>query len=194
MNYCPKCGSTLVYEEEYRKCKQGHIWEIRPSCFGWNFREVKTATCQNCGELHLACHLRDVFGRQLCPTCFQVEKSNWRMDSKESYALLEITPIVAGNGKYFSYRSSIEIKPYPNPFMFGGEYGFGSAKSEEELEQVIASFNRKVDELREYGMTEVAIKRHPEKFEERQLSLEQVAIERTQPKTAKLKAKQIKLF
>jgi hypothetical protein len=82
------------------------------------------------------------------------------MDAEQSFALLEITPLVSMSRSYYSCRTSITIRPYPNPATFGGMYGTSWASTEEELEAIIAGFNSQADRFRENGMTRVEVKRN----------------------------------
>ena len=92
------------------------------------------------------------------------ERVNFKLDTEKSYALLVITPIHAvsddGETDYIYVDETIEIKPYPNPYGFGGMWGHGGHKPEEE-KKVIAEFHRWVDPWIERGLTRVEIKHEP---------------------------------
>jgi len=84
------------------------------------------------------------------------------MDKEKSYARLEITPVKTANGLIYDLNTSINIVPYPNPFMFGGMWGSSYAKTKEELQEGINSFEKTANELRQNGMEKVEIVTHDE--------------------------------
>ena len=92
------------------------------------------------------------------------ERVNFKLDIEKSYALLVITPIHAvsddGETDYIDVDETIEIKPYPNPYGFGGMWGHGNHKPEEE-KKVISDFHRWVDPWVERGLTRMEIKHEP---------------------------------
>ncbi|MDD5476457.1 MAG: hypothetical protein PHU03_08110 [Syntrophales bacterium] len=98
------------------------------------------------------------------PTAEEEEKANFKLDDEKSFALLVITPIHAvsddGETDYIHVDETIEIKPYPNPYGFGGMWGHGSHKPDEE-KKVISDFHHWVDPWIERGLTRVEIKHEP---------------------------------
>lgn len=89
------------------------------------------------------------------------EDAGWMLDKKRSRARLEITPERCDGKVLFRYDIAIEIKPYPNPFMFGGEWTHGAKETEAEVEQVIADFHKRAARWEKYGI-ETEVVRHPE--------------------------------
>jgi hypothetical protein len=104
------------------------------------------------------------------------------MDSEKSFARLDITPVRTTEGVVYRLEESIEIKPYPNPFMYGGKWGGGCARNEEELEQAKVRFQKETDQLRQNGMEKVEVITHDETVHVEQPTLE-VKLE---PKTVKV--------
>ena len=98
------------------------------------------------------------------PTPEEEERANFKLNTENSYALIVITPIHAvsddGETDYIYVEETIEIKPYPNPYGFGGMWGHGGYKPDE-VEKVIADFRRMVDPWVERGLTRVEIKHEP---------------------------------
>ncbi len=99
------------------------------------------------------------------PSAEEEEKANFKLDTEKSFALLVITPIHAvsddGETDYINIDETIEIKPYPNPYHYGGMWGHGWHKPEEEKE-AIADFHHWVDPWIERGLTRVEIKHAPQ--------------------------------
>ena len=75
---------------------------------------------------------------------------------------MEITPVRSADGLVYHLSYAIKIKPYPNPFSYGGMCGGGAVKTQEELDQAIAKFNDQADALRSNGMEKVEIVTHEE--------------------------------
>ncbi len=102
------------------------------------------------------------------PTPEEEDRANFKLDTENSYALIVITPIHAvsddGETDYIYVDETIEIKPYPNPYGFGGMWGNGGHKPEEE-KKVISEFHRWVDPWIERGLTRVEIKHEPGRTE-----------------------------
>jgi hypothetical protein len=98
------------------------------------------------------------------PTAEEERKANFKLDTEKSFALLVITPIHAvsddGETDYIAIDETIEIEPYPNPYGFGGMWGHGWYKPEEE-KKVIADFHHWVDPWVERGLTRMEIKHEP---------------------------------
>jgi hypothetical protein len=85
----------------------------------------------------------------------------WQLDKKNSIARLEIKPERRGDEVLFRYNSTIQIKPYPNPFSYGGEWSNGAVETEAEVDQVIADFHKRAARWEKYGI-KVEVVRHPE--------------------------------
>jgi len=191
--FCPDCGNMLKpsnWQEENPKCQtlvcdRSHLWDIWTSSGReLRFERVKTANC----ALHPFTltmperKLRKANDQWLCPECFQQQSKAWRMDSEKSFARLDITPVRTTEGVVYRLEESIEIKPYPNPFMYGGKWGGGCARNEEELEQAKVRFQKETDQLRQNGMEKVEVITHDETVHVEQPTLE-VKLE---PKTVKV--------
>jgi len=187
MAYCPCCGGGLTLVKcrsetvVFKTCPQNHLWEIWRSSMGFQFYSVAVVKC-GCGDTLPLRDAREVEGRRLCPKCFEETRKVWRMDKEKSYARLEITPIETSEGLYYDLHTSIEIKPYPNPFMFGGMWGGGAAKSEQELEQAIKGFEQTVSKLKENGMEKVEIVRHDKRVRTQQMGLSAAVVEHSKVK------------
>ena len=185
IEYCPLCGGGLMVAKwqcasrvTTKICPQNHLFDIGEN----HITPVSLSKCE-CGEVMPTRDMRDIDKRKVCPKCFEVVKKAWRMDKDKSYARLVITPIKTADRHYYQLQTSVEIRPYPNPFMYGGMYGGNSAK-DEELEQAITSFNETVAELKENGLERVEIVRHDELIRVEQARLEAKATtpEPSQPK------------
>lgn len=83
----------------------------------------------------------------------------WELDKKNSIARLEIIPERRGDEVLFRYQSAIEIKPYPNPFSYGGEWSSGAVETEAEVEQVIADFRKRVTAWEKRGIKVEVVRR-----------------------------------
>ena len=182
IEYCPLCGgkfSMAKWQHNNSRCQTlicplNHLWDLREHSYikdGLEFTPVSLSKCE-CSEVMPTRDMRDIDKRKVCPKCFEVAQKAWRMDKEKSYARLEILPIKTGNMRYYQLNNSIEISPYPNPFMYGAMYGGNSAKDEQELEQAIKSFNETVAKLKENGLERVEIVRHDELIRIEQLGLE----------------------
>ena len=173
--HCPLCGLVLDRAKwdnanakvRTKNCANGHILDI----LDLDFRVVSMSTCK-CGESMPTRDMREVDKQRLCPKCYQIARAAWRMDKDKSYARLEITPIKTTEKHYYQIHTSIKIEPYPNPFMYGGMWGSGSAKDEQELEQAIKHFEETVAGLKENGMERVEVVRHNELMRVEQFGLE----------------------
>ena len=162
-NFCPTCAKPLnrldwsLPQERvsYLSCG-AHYFQLSHGAYDCALKQLTLKTCTVCGGL--IPYLKDYHG--LCQGCHQKQCREWRMDAEQSFALLEITPLVSMSRSYYSCRTSITIRPYPNPATFGGMYGTSYAETEEELEAIIADFNRQADSFRENGMIKVDIKRN----------------------------------
>jgi hypothetical protein len=162
-NFCPTCAqplNRLDWSEPqgrvvYLSCG-AHYFELVDRGYDCALKQLKLKTCTDCGSL--IPYLKDRHG--LCQECLERQRQAWRMDSEQSFALLEITPFVSASGSHFRCQTSITIRPYPNPATFGGMYGTSYPETEEELEAIIADFNSQADGFRENGMVKVEIKRN----------------------------------
>jgi len=92
----------------------------------------------------------------------ELEKESWRLDPEKSFARLTITPVKEGDNTYYDIDEVIEIRPYPNPFGFGGMYGMGVTKSKAEVERRIKYFKGWTKEWEERGLNKVEIIRRPQ--------------------------------
>lgn len=184
IEYCPYCGGRLTTAKWQdpssnivtKICPQNHLWDIwKPSYREeFAFQVVSLSKCE-CGEVMPSRDMREIDKRKVCPKCFEVAKRAWQMDKEKSYARLEITPVQTSNGLIYSLNTAIKIEPYPNPFMYGGIWGGGSAKTKEELKQAINNFEKTTNELRQNGMERVDIITHDEIVRTEQPKLETVS-------------------
>jgi len=92
----------------------------------------------------------------------ELEKESWRLDPEKSFARLTITPVKEGDNTYYDIDEVIEIRPYPNPFGFGGMYGMGVVRSEAEVEGRIKWFKGYLKEWQKRGFTKIEIIRQPQ--------------------------------
>lgn len=162
-NFCPTCAqplNKLDWNEPqervvYLSCGAHYfeLWRRDQDC---GMRQLTLKVCTVCGGL--IPYLKDRQG--VCPGCHEKQRREWRMDAEESFALLEITPLVSQSRSYYSCHTTITIRPYPNPTTFGGMYGTWYPKTEKELEAMIADFNIQTDGFRKNGMVKVEIKRN----------------------------------
>lgn len=189
--YCPQCGLRLEKSTkwkpenesanyEYRICQGKHLWEITKGIIGGiTFRTMKFVVCE-CGE-DIPDHFTHQFDkRKLCSDCYKKASEAWRMDSEESFARMDITPVQTPEGMYYQVHSSIEIKPYPNPIGYGGSWGSGSAKDAEELSADIEQFIKLTDSLKKQGMAKIEVITHD------------LETRTTQPKLIQPEAKKVK--
>lgn len=86
----------------------------------------------------------------------------WEMDKEKSFARLTISPIKEGDKSYYLFEQELWIKPYPNPFSYGGFWGQGTAKTTEELNRIVSYFKEEVAEWQGRGLTKIEIIHHPE--------------------------------
>lgn len=184
--YCPYCGQLLTISKwgdsrAYDTCVNGHVFSRASDlCFS----VIHISTCE-CGEKMPANQLREVDKRQLCPKCFEVARREWQMDKDKSYARFEITPVDGPDGSYYSLSTSIEIKPYPNPFMFGGMYGGGRAKDDQELAELIKAFENMASEYQTSGLEKIEIVRRDRTTIKRQIKMIDVKPEKPKETPAK---------
>jgi hypothetical protein len=86
----------------------------------------------------------------------------WELDKEQSYARLTITPVREGDKRYYQWQEEIQIRPYPNPFGFGGMWGTGPAHSEDEVQRLITGFRHYLREWQGRGLEKVEVVRKPE--------------------------------
>jgi hypothetical protein len=139
------CGNRLL------TCPKGHVWEARWSNM-WahqlEFDVIDMVHCPDCRQLCPKRLMKNAVQEppkkrekgKICPDCFEVIKKAWRPDLKQSYARLVITPIRRGDKVIFQHELAVKIEPYPNPYMAGGCWGWGTEESETEIEKLIADF------------------------------------------------------
>jgi len=99
------------------------------------------------------------------PTAEEEEVANWKLDTEASFAQLVITPIIAISDEdtryYVQIEETLEIRPYPNPYGFGGMWGHGWHDSEKEAEMV-QQFNDYLEKWKALGLHKIDIIRNRE--------------------------------
>jgi len=204
LEYCPNCGNQLTMAKWQPRnsnivtkiCPQNHLWDIWKQSYkaGFEIQQVSLSKCE-CGEVMPSRDMKEIDKRKVCPKCFEIAKKAWQMDKEKSYARLEITPVQRANGLIYNLQESIKIEPYPNPFMYGGMWGSSCAKTKEELQQAINSFEATANELRQNGMERVEIITNNEVVLTEQPKLVEAEIARTeQPKVETKPARQFSLL
>ncbi len=102
------------------------------------------------------------------PSEEEEQKANWKMDTENSFARLVITPLhtVSDDGEtdLIDVDEAIEIKPFAAPWGFGGMWGHGRYKREEE-KKVLAEFHRLADPWVERGLERFEILRESRQTE-----------------------------
>jgi hypothetical protein len=193
--HCPECGLRLgkaeweTFNMDYRICPGRHLWDISTGLIsGVNFTRVPIMTCW-CGEDTPERYMKQIDKRRMCQKCFDQEAEAWRMDGQQSFARLEVTPTVTLQGTYYKLETKIQIRPYPNPRMYGGLCGFGSAKGEDDLAKAIGVFEEEAAELRKIGMVDVQVIRH-----DQQVITSQPKMVETKPERPKSETKQLSLI
>lgn len=88
----------------------------------------------------------------------------WEPDRTKTFAKITITPVKRGDESYFGIEETVEVRPYPNPFMFGGMYGHNSVRTEAEVEKQIEWLQRFLKSYESSGLkgVELEIVRNPE--------------------------------
>lgn len=86
----------------------------------------------------------------------------WEMDTEASHAYFHIIPVVEGEDRYFTYNVELEIRPYPNPFGFGGMWGSGGHYDTAGIREKVKEFRGYIQRWRDKGMYKVEFKRLPE--------------------------------
>ena len=90
-----------------------------------------------------------------------LEQCQTEVNKEQSYARLTITPIKSGDREYYRFDEEVHIRPYPNAYGYGGQWGVGRIESEEELEKLIASFKHYLREWQERGLENIEIIHKP---------------------------------
>jgi len=86
----------------------------------------------------------------------------WELDKEDSFATLTIVPIKEGDDRYWEVMERIQIRPYPNPFGYGGQWGIGAARNEAEIEQEINHFYSYLQRWKEHGLGKIEVVCLPE--------------------------------
>jgi len=86
----------------------------------------------------------------------------WEMDTEASHAFFHIIPVVDGEDRYLTVSYGLEIRPYPNPFGFGGMWGSGGRRDTASIREKVKEFRGYIQRWREKGMYKVEFKRLPE--------------------------------
>ena len=174
--FCPECGQPMTISKwkpcgigKSMICPGNHLWDIYSMSHTFEFSACQLAQCA-CGESLPERDMRAIDKVKVCPKCFAAAEAVWQMDKDRSFARIEITPFKTQQGTYYQISTTIEIKPYPNPFMGGGMWGSASAKSEQELEDLIKGFNDTVGgtglfrgNMKQHGLERIEIIRHDER-------------------------------
>jgi len=80
------------------------------------------------------------------------------MDSEKSHAYFHYHPAKDGEWRGFYITSGLELRPYPNPFTYGGYWCSGSARDEAELKKHLDDFRKEVERWKKHGLVKVEIK------------------------------------
>ncbi len=86
----------------------------------------------------------------------------WELDKENSFARCTITPIREGDKRYYEWEQEMWIKPYPNPFGYGGFWAQGVAKTTEEVDRLISYFKSETERWQKHGLCKIDIIRQPE--------------------------------
>ncbi len=120
---------------------------------------IELKHCKNCGQT-----IPPRSYREVCNKCHQAECDTFHLDP-ESSARIKISPVRTADGRqWWDIRQELELKPYPNPYSYGGFFGMGKATTQEELDQVVKSFRDEVKEWHTKGLPEVIVEMEPEKY------------------------------
>ena len=91
------------------------------------------------------------------------EKETWRCDPEKCHASFIYHRVFeGGNFRYWDTYVSVEIRPYPNPFGFGGMWGGGGWKTKKELNKALRLFKERVKFWEKHGLTRIEIKQKPD--------------------------------
>ena len=92
----------------------------------------------------------------------QWERDQWSLDAGESFARLEVTPFWRGGELRYDIESELKIRPYPNPFSYGGFWGSQTTPDKEAVKARIKSFKDEVKAWKKAGLSNVQVVWHPE--------------------------------
>jgi len=99
------------------------------------------------------------------PTAEEEKRTNWKIDTETSFARLTLTPIVAisdeGTRYYVSIDKALKINPYPNPYAFGGMWGCGRYKPEEEA-GAVQQFHDYISKWKALGLHKIEVIHNPQ--------------------------------
>uniref|UniRef100_A0A6H1Z7X9 Uncharacterized protein n=1 Tax=viral metagenome TaxID=1070528 RepID=A0A6H1Z7X9_9ZZZZ len=96
------------------------------------------------------------------PSAVDEQIAVWEMDKEGSHAFFHIIPVVEGENRYLTYNIDLEVRPYPNPFGFGGMYGGGGCYDKAGIREKVKEFRGYIQRWRDKGMYKVEFKRLPE--------------------------------
>ena len=91
-----------------------------------------------------------------------LEQCRATVDKEQSYARLTITPIMNGDREYYRFDEEVQIRPYPNAWGYGGQWGMGNLESKKEVKRQIALFKRFLKEWQERGLEKIEVIRKPQ--------------------------------
>ena len=86
----------------------------------------------------------------------------WELDKENSFARCTITPVKEGSETKLLWEQELWIKPYPNPFSYGGFWAQGVAKTTEEVDRLLAYFKSETKKWQKHGLVKIDIIRKPE--------------------------------
>ena len=86
----------------------------------------------------------------------------WELDKENSFARFTITPVKEGSETKLLCEQELWIKPYPNPFSYGGFWAQGVAKTTEEVDRLLAYFKSETEKWQKHGLVKIDIIRKPE--------------------------------
>jgi len=121
----------------------------------------------------------------------------WELDKEESYARVTITPIKPikpGEKVKYHWDEAIQIRPYPNPFSYGGQWGSGVASTREEVERHIISFKEYIMDWQKHGLEKVEIRWQPEMTEAERRNLWMAEWRKEHPDLLKCRSEQLSLI
>ena len=86
----------------------------------------------------------------------------WELDKEKSFARCTIIPVKENGKVKFMWEQEMWIKPYPNPFSYGGFWAQGVAKTTEELDRIISHFKSEAEKWKKHGLCKIDLTHHPE--------------------------------
>ena len=89
----------------------------------------------------------------------------WELDKENSFARCTIIPVRKGNKRYYKCEQEMWIKPYPNPFSYGGFWAQGVARTTEDVDRLITYFKSETEKWQKHGLCKIDIIRKPEMTE-----------------------------